>query len=216
MPVAQLRSCLLRIWRYAALAALVAAMIFAASHGDSARSAVRAAAKVGITARISAPSTEASRIVRKPRVHRARASRSHRARASRSHRRTGWVRPVRGHVSSGFGRRWGSFHPGIDVAARYGRKVHAIVGGRIVSAGWIPGYGKTVRIRHDGRTFFYPHLSRIHVRHGRVHTGAFVGRVGSTGYSTGPHLHIEIRRHGRPRNPRPILRHHGVHLGHRH
>lgn len=132
--------------------------------------------------------------------------------ASRSHRRHGWVRPVRGRVTSGFGPRWGSFHPGVDIGARYGRKVHAITSGRVVSAGWIPGYGKTVRVRRDGRTFFYPHLSRIHVRHGWVRTGQMIGRVGSTGYSTGPHLHIEIRKHGRPVNPRPILRRHGVRL----
>jgi len=225
MPAALLRSHLPKIWRYAALAGLLAAVIVVAGdRGAPARSAVRptTATRVGVSAPVDAPPARASRgLARKPRVqharrplaHHARRPHSQHARASRSHHRHGWINPVRGRVSSGFGRRWGSFHPGVDVAARYGRKVHAIVGGRVVSAGWIPGYGKTVRIRRDGRTFFYPHLSRIHVRHGHVRTGAFIGRVGSTGYSTGPHLHVEIRRHGRARNPLPILRHHGVRLG---
>lgn len=150
-------------------------------------------------------------------------SRSHRRdphlRPARSHRsshhkprKIRWMRPARGPVTSGYGRRWGSFHPGIDIGARYGSKVHAITHGRVISAGWIPGYGKIVRVRADGKVFYYPHLSRIHVRHGRVRTGQLLGRVGSTGYSTGPHLHVEIRIHGRPVNPRYILARHGVHL----
>jgi murein DD-endopeptidase MepM/ murein hydrolase activator NlpD len=143
------------------------------------------------------------------------ASRSHRRTARAAHR-AGWVRPAHGQVTSGYGRRWGSFHPGIDIGARYGSKVHAITRGHIVSAGWIPGYGKTVRVRADGKVFYYPHLSRIRVRHGHVRTGQVLGRVGSTGFSTGPHLHVEVRIHGRPVNPRHILVRHGVHLGTRH
>src|SRR4051794_35252256 len=133
-------------------------------------------------------------------------------RHQRPHRPQRWIRPVRGPVTSGYGRRWGSFHPGIDVGARYGSKVHAITDGRVISAGWIPGYGKIVRVRAHGMVFFYPHLSHIWVRHGRVRTARVLGRVGSTGYSTGPHLHIEIRIHGHSVNPRPILRRHGVRL----
>jgi len=156
---------------------------------------------------------------RQPTQH---ASRSHRRpprtahRAAHAHRtahRTGWVRPARGPVTSGYGRRWGSFHPGVDIGARYGSTVHAITGGRVVSAGWIPGYGKVVRVRAHGKVFYYPHLSGIRVRHGHVRTDQVLGRVGSTGYSTGPHLHVEIRIHGRSVNPRRILVRHGVHLG---
>jgi murein DD-endopeptidase MepM/ murein hydrolase activator NlpD len=138
------------------------------------------------------------------------------ARASRGHHRAlrpgEWLRPVAGPVTSRFGRRWGGFHPGIDIGARYGARVHAITTGRIISAGWIPGYGKIVRVRSGRYTFFYPHLSRIWRRHGIIREGQVLGRVGSTGFSTGPHLHIEIRMHGRPVNPAPVLRRHGVRL----
>jgi murein DD-endopeptidase MepM/ murein hydrolase activator NlpD len=134
-------------------------------------------------------------------------------RASRSHRREGlWFRPARGPVTSGYGRRWGTFHPGIDIGAHYGSPVRAITGGRIVSAGWITGYGNTIRIRSGHMVFYYPHLSRIVVHHGSVAAGERIGKVGSTGYSTGPHLHVEIREHGHPANPGPILRRHGVRL----
>ena len=133
-------------------------------------------------------------------------------RASRASQRGLWVRPAVGPVTSGYGRRWGGFHPGIDIGARYGSPVRAITGGRILSAGWIAGYGKTVRVRAEGLVFYYPHLSRILHRHGVIGTGAVLGRVGSTGFSTGPHLHVEIRWHGHSINPRPVLRRHGVHL----
>ena len=103
-------------------------------------------------------------------------------------------------------------HPGIDIGATYGTPVHAITSGRILSAGWIAGYGKTVRVYADGLVFYYPHLSRILHRHGLLQTGEVLGRVGSTGFSTGPHLHIEIRRHGRAFNPHALLWKHGVHL----
>jgi len=66
------------------------------------------------------------------------------AHVARSLQRTGWVRPVPGPVTSWFGRRWGHLHPGIDIGAPYGTPVHAITSGRILSAGWIAGYGKTV------------------------------------------------------------------------
>ena len=132
---------------------------------------------------------------------------------ARSLQRGEWVRPVPGPVTSWFGRRWGALHPGIDIGAPYGTPVHAITSGWILSAGWIAGYGKTVRVYvRGGLVFYYPHLSRILHRHGLVQTGEVLGRVGSTGYSTGPHLHIEIRHHGRPFNPHRILWRHGVHL----
>ena len=131
---------------------------------------------------------------------------------TRSVRRIGWVRPVPGPVTSWFGRRWGKLHPGIDIGAPYGTPVHAITAGWILSAGWIAGYGKTVRVYTHGLVFYYPHLSRILHRHGHLSTAEVLGRVGSTGYSTGPHLHIEIRHHGRAFNPHALLWRNGVHL----
>lgn len=115
-------------------------------------------------------------------------------------------------MTSGYGRRWGSFHPGIDIGARYGARVRAITGGHVLSAGWIAGYGRVVRVRSGRYVFYYPHLSRILKRHGKVREGELLGRVGSSGFSTGPHLHVEIRVHGHPVNPAPILRRHGVRL----
>ena len=132
--------------------------------------------------------------------------------AARSLKRSGWVRPVPGPVTSWFGRRWGKLHPGIDVGAPYGTPVHTITSGWILSAGWIAGYGKTVRVYSHGLVFYYPHLSRILHRHGFLQTGEVLGRVGSTGLSTGPHLHIEIRHHGRAFNPHALLWRNGVHL----
>lgn len=134
------------------------------------------------------------------------------ARTARSLQRGEWVRPVPGPVTSWFGRRWGALHPGIDLGSPYGTPVHAITSGWILSAGWISGYGKTVRVWSHGLVFYYPHLSHIRHRHGFLQTGEMLGRVGSTGFSTGPHLHVEIRHHGRPFNPRRILWQHGVRL----
>jgi murein DD-endopeptidase MepM/ murein hydrolase activator NlpD len=134
------------------------------------------------------------------------------SRTARSLRRNEWVRPTDGPVTSWYGRRWGSLHPGIDLGSPYGTPVHTITGGWILSAGWISGYGKTVRVWSHGLVFYYPHLSRILHRHGFLQTDEVLGRVGSTGFSTGPHLHVEIRHHGRPFNPRAILWQHGVRL----
>ena len=217
-----------------ALAGASLAGLTAASGAPSAHAVARASATEPVTAPASvthppaaarpAPAARLATPVVRRTVTEHRATPHHRSHhASRSHRRTahgehrtGWVRPARGHVTSGYGRRWGSFHPGIDIGARYGSEVHAITRGHVVSAGWIPGYGKVVRVCAHGKVFYYPHLSRIRVRHGHVRTGQVLGRVGSTGYSTGPHLHVEIRIHGRPVNPRRILVRHGVHLGVRH
>ncbi|HVM27093.1 MAG TPA: M23 family metallopeptidase, partial [Mycobacteriales bacterium] len=82
----------------------------------------------------------------------------------------------------------------------------------VVSAGWEGGYGKAVRIRHkDGTQTLYAHLSSISVGSGeRVSAGQRIGREGSTGNSTGPHLHFEVRVGGNPVNPLRWLRNHGV------
>ena len=118
--------------------------------------------------------------------------------------------PVRGQgISSGYGYRLDpflgerAFHGGLDFNAPHGAEVRATAAGSVVSAGWSGGYGYMVEIRHaGGLTTRYGHLSAILVEKGAtVSAGAPVGRVGSTGRSTGPHLHYETRRDGEPVNP---------------
>jgi murein DD-endopeptidase MepM/ murein hydrolase activator NlpD len=105
-------------------------------------------------------------------------------------------------ISSGFGFRLhpvlGSWlmHAGKDFAAPEGTPVVAALGGRVVSSGMAGGYGLTVEVEHDNprRRTLYAHLSELFVKTGdRVRQGEVIGRVGSTGMSTGPHLHFELR-----------------------
>lgn len=116
--------------------------------------------------------------------------------------------------SSGYGPRQDpflnkrSFHAGVDFAARTGTPVLAAGKGKVIFAGSKGGYGNMVEIRHmNGYTTRYAHLSDILVRKGDwVHAHAFIGRVGSTGRSTGPHLHYEVRHNDMHLNPTPFLR----------
>lgn len=112
-------------------------------------------------------------------------------------------------MSSGYGYRrdpvFGStkFHEGLDFAAAHGTKVFATADGVIKSAGRVTGYGNTIDIDH-GYNYLtrYAHLSRILVEEGKkVRRGDLIGEVGSTGKSTGPHLHYEVRFKGEPQNP---------------
>lgn len=116
----------------------------------------------------------------------------------------GLLRPLPGPVTSSPGLR---FHPilrflrwhrGTDFAGPHGAPVQAAMGGRVIEAGWEGGYGRAVRIGHaDGSTTLYAHLSAIDVAPGEVVAqGAVLGRVGSSGLATGPHLHFEWRRAG--------------------
>ncbi|HEU5299041.1 MAG TPA: peptidoglycan DD-metalloendopeptidase family protein [bacterium] len=126
----------------------------------------------------------------------------------------GFIWPARGVFTSGFGiRRHPIFrvrrmHTGQDIAAPYGTAVQAASDGRVIYTGWFGGYGKIVVIDHgDGISTLYAHLSRILTRRGAaVRRGQVVGRVGSTGYSTGPHVHFEVRVNGRPIDPRTSRR----------
>ena len=116
--------------------------------------------------------------------------------------------PLDAPVGSSFGPRGTSFHPGIDLSAPPGTPVGAARGGRVVFAGFDGGgYGKLVEIAHgNGVVSMYAHLSAIAVRTGRaVVTGTIVGRVGSTGEATGPHLHFEVRVRGAAVDPVPAL-----------
>ena len=112
----------------------------------------------------------------------------------------GFIWPAEGQFTSGFGWRWGRMHKGIDVANNVGTPIRAVQDGQISFAGWDDGgYGFLVRITHaDGTVTLYAHNSRILVRNGEfVRQGQTISLMGSTGRSTGPHLHFEVRPPGR-------------------
>lgn len=121
------------------------------------------------------------------------------------------VLPVEGLVTHGFawrkdpftGKR--AFHTGLDISARRGAPVRAPADGVVTSAGWLHGYGKEIEINHGyGVSTRYGHLNRIDVKPGDVvKRGDTIGEVGSTGRSTGPHLHYEVLENGKPVNPIP-------------
>ncbi len=109
--------------------------------------------------------------------------------------------------TSGFGKRWGRLHKGIDLACSVGTTVHASRGGKIVSAGWNGSYGYSVLIDHgDGVKTRYAHMSKIGCSVGDyVSQGDSIGKSGNTGRSTGPHVHFEIIINGTPVNPLKYL-----------
>jgi len=117
--------------------------------------------------------------------------------------------PVQGHLTSGFGERfhpilgYERFHAGVDLGAAAGTPIVAAADGRVVSAGWAGGYGRAVAILHGGGIETkYGHMSRIAAYAGEsVRRGDVIGYVGSSGLSTGPHLHFEVMKNGRPVNP---------------
>ena len=108
-----------------------------------------------------------------------------------------------GYVSSGFGYRWGRMHRGVDLACSSGNSIYAADGGTVVSAGYRNSYGNVVEINHrNGVVTRYAHCSSILVHAGqKVYEGKLIARVGSTGNSTGPHLHFEMQINGRFVNP---------------
>ncbi len=99
------------------------------------------------------------------------------------------------------------FHAGMDFAASYGSTIRAADSGTVIFAGWYGGYGRAVIIDHGkGITTLYGHSSELYVTEGQgVERGQAIAAVGSTGLSTGPHLHFEVRRHGSPVNPADYL-----------
>lgn len=117
---------------------------------------------------------------------------------------TGLIWPVHGPVTSEFGPRWGSFHPGMDIAPAFGTPIHAAKAGVVILAGPDGGYGNFVLIDHGGGMVTgYGHQSRIAVSQGQhVTQGQVIGYEGSTGASTGPHVHFEVRINGAVQNPR--------------
>jgi murein DD-endopeptidase MepM/ murein hydrolase activator NlpD len=121
------------------------------------------------------------------------------------------LNPVGGTIAAGFGYRtdpWPEFHKGVDLAADYGAEVRASATGTVASAGWdAGGFGNKVDIDHgNGYHTWYAHLSRIAVAAGqRVTKGQPIAFVGSTGESTGPHLHYQLMYEGNPIDPQPFL-----------
>jgi murein DD-endopeptidase MepM/ murein hydrolase activator NlpD len=112
--------------------------------------------------------------------------------------------PTKGTLTSGFGMRNGHKHEGIDIAGPTGTPVHAAAEGDVAFSGWGPtGYGKMVIIKHQHHlTTLYAHNSKLLVKKGsRVKQGQKISLIGSTGRSTGPHLHFEVRNDTHPKNP---------------
>ena len=122
--------------------------------------------------------------------------------------------PVHGRLTSPFGLRRHpifkvvSFHSGVDLAAPYGTAIMASDTGRVIFNGWYGGYGKVIIVDHGmNYSTLYAHLSRATASKGKtIIKGETVGYEGQTGYSTGPHLHFEVRKSGRPQNPLNYLR----------
>jgi murein DD-endopeptidase MepM/ murein hydrolase activator NlpD len=121
--------------------------------------------------------------------------------------------PLGGRYSSFFGMRTdpingkARFHQGVDIASPHGTIVGSASGGVVTAAGWMGGYGKAVMIEHkNGFRTLYGHLSVVGVSPGkRVKAGQYIGRVGSTGWSTGPHLHFTLWKNGVYINPMKVL-----------
>jgi len=122
---------------------------------------------------------------------------------------SGMMMPVAGHITSYFGNRYHPilhftrFHAGLDIGAGWGSPIVAAGDGRIVAAGWAGGYGREVKIAHGGGLVsLYGHMSQIVAEPGSyVRQGQVIGYVGSSGLSTGPHVHFEVRLGGTPVNP---------------
>ena len=111
----------------------------------------------------------------------------------------GYMWPAKGTLTSGYGWRWGKMHKGIDIAAPIGTPIMAAAAGEVIFAGWNSGgYGNLVKLQHsDGSVTFYAHNNRVLVHNGqKVKQGQLIAEMGSTGRSTGPHLHFEIRPNG--------------------
>ncbi len=112
--------------------------------------------------------------------------------------------PSAGIVTSNYGWRWFRMHAGMDVAAPIGTPIRSAKEGRVVYSGWMGGYGYAVDVEHpNGVVTRYAHCSELHVRVGQtVQRGQVLAAMGSTGHSTGPHLHFEVHVNGEAVNPR--------------
>ena len=126
--------------------------------------------------------------------------------ASRAAREPDFVLPLDGRETTCFCLRWGSFHPGLDIAAPLGTPILSATDGVVLRAGAATGFGKAIYIQDaDGDVHIYGHMRYLSVETGQVvRAGDLIAKVGNEGYSTGPHLHYEIHRGGmggRPIDP---------------
>ncbi|WP_082771857.1 M23 family metallopeptidase [Actinoplanes sp. TFC3] len=126
-----------------------------------------------------------------------------------------WINPMpEGSVTSCFGERWGRLHAGVDIATAEGTPIRAAGAGIVVTAGPAEGYGNAVLIDHgNGYLTHYGHMSAITVTAGQhVKVGDHIGNEGSTGHSTGPHLHFEVHKgtYKNPIEPTRWMHEHGV------
>ena len=136
-------------------------------------------------------------------------------REAREAARPKWVVPVDHYrLTAGFGDvgLWSSIHTGQDFAAPEGTPIHAVGDGKIIFASYDGAYGNKIAIEHpDGTVTWYAHMSAFLQTSGTVKAGDVIGRIGSTGNTTGPHLHLEVRPHnGDPIPPLTWLRQHGI------
>lgn len=120
------------------------------------------------------------------------------------------VRPVSGTITSRYGANESirdHTHKGMDIAAPYGTKIVAAAKGKVTYSGWMGGYGNLIIITHENEIqTYYGHCSKLHVKVGEeVEAGDTIASVGSTGFSTGNHLHFEIRKNGNQINPQKYL-----------
>jgi murein DD-endopeptidase MepM/ murein hydrolase activator NlpD len=115
----------------------------------------------------------------------------------------GFIWPVSGPITSPFGMRWGTLHPGVDIGVPTGTPIHAAAAGTVIYCGWEEGYGNLVVIdHHNGLATAYGHQSRIAVSCNEdVAQGQVIGYSGCTGFCTGPHVHFEVRVNGTPVDP---------------
>lgn len=129
------------------------------------------------------------------------------SRHNHSHHGRGVIWPTKGWISSGFGRRHGRLHAGIDIAAPSGTRIYSVQDGVVEYSGWMRGYGRTVVVRHRTYKTLYAHCSRVFVRKGhKVKKGQRIANVGATGNARGYHLHFEYRTlAGSPKDPMLLL-----------
>lgn len=116
--------------------------------------------------------------------------------------------PARGKLTSRFGWRWGKKHEGIDISGPVGTPIKAADGGKVITAGWLTGYGKTVIIDHEnGYKTLYAHANTLKVKIGqRVYRGQVIATIGTTGRTTGPNVHFEVRKNNVPVDPLKYLK----------